>query len=112
MEVAADEDLNVTLEGVRGTDGLPGWRGMMFSSQPAAGSCSGNRDHDAAWRTLRRLAVPVTGFFAEAEMAPLEGRRLPELPDCDRCGHRCRSAMPSSGITSPMRPQQIAGSTR
>lgn len=71
-EEAADEDLNVTLEGVAARMGSRLEGALMFASTARGRFMFGTRDHDAAV-AHGRLAVPVTGFFAEAEMAPLGG---------------------------------------
>jgi len=72
-EIAADEDLNVMLEGVAARMGSRLEGALMFSSTARGRFMFGTRDHDAAV-AHGRLAVPVTGFFAEAELAPMGGR--------------------------------------
>ncbi len=69
-EDAADEDLNVMLEGVAARMGSRLAGALMFASTTRGRFMFGSRDHDAAVASAR-LAVPVTGFFAEAELAPL-----------------------------------------
>jgi len=72
-EIAADEDLNVMLEGVAARMGSRLEGALMFSSTTRGRFMFGTRDHDAAV-AHGRLAVPVTGFFAEAELAPMGGQ--------------------------------------
>lgn len=69
-EDAADEDLNVMLEGVAARMGRRLAGALMFSSSDRGRFMFGQRDHDAAVASAR-LAVPVTGFFAEAELCPM-----------------------------------------
>lgn len=69
-ETAADEDLNVMLEGVAARMGPRLEGALMFASTTRGRFMFGSSDHDAAVAS-GRLGVPVTGFFAEAEIAPM-----------------------------------------
>lgn len=74
-EDAADEDLNVMLEGVAARMGRRLAGALMFSSSARGRFMFGRRDHDAAVASAR-LAVPVTGFFAEAELCPMGNQTI------------------------------------
>jgi small ligand-binding sensory domain FIST len=69
-EEAADEDLDVMLEGVAARMGPRLAGALLFSSTNRGRFMFDSDDHDAAVARTR-LQVPVTGFFADAEFAPL-----------------------------------------
>jgi small ligand-binding sensory domain FIST len=71
-EEASDEDLNVMLEGVAARMGSRLEGALMFASTNRGRFMFDSHDHDAAVAHAR-LLVPVTGFFADAEFAPLRG---------------------------------------
>ena len=105
-EAAADEDLNVMLEGVaaRMDPRLAG--ALLFASTTRGRFMFGNADHDATV-TRARLGVPVGGFFTEAEIAPIGGREcvnyLTATVVAFGAGPR---AVP--GHHAALRPQQVA----
>jgi len=72
-ETAADDDLNVMLEGVaaRMAPRLAG--ALMFGSTTRGRFMFGSADHDVAVASTR-LDVPVAGLFSEAEMITVDGR--------------------------------------
>lgn len=72
-ETAADEDLNVMLEGLAARMGPRLEGALMFSSANRGRFMFGGADHDAAV-AHGRLGVPVTGFFSESELTPLGGQ--------------------------------------
>lgn len=72
-ERTADEDLNVMLEGVAARMGPRLEGALMFASTARGRFMFDSRDHDAAV-AAGRLGVPVTGFFADGEFAPMGGR--------------------------------------
>jgi small ligand-binding sensory domain FIST len=106
-ETAADEDLNVILEGVAARMGTRLEGALMFSSTTRGRFMFGNRDHDAAV-AHGRLAVPVTGFFAEAELAPLGGETVLNYQTATvvAIGAGPRAVV---GHHAAIRPQRIAG---
>lgn len=69
-ETAADEDLNVVLEGVAAQMESRLEGALLFASTDRGRFMFDSHDHDAAIAHAR-LLVPVTGFFADAEFAPL-----------------------------------------
>lgn len=69
-EESADEDFNVMLEGVSARMGARLEGALLFASTARGRFMFDSRDHDAAIAS-GRLGVPVTGFFAEGEFAPL-----------------------------------------
>ena len=69
-EQSADEDLNVMLEGVAARMGARLEGALLFASTARGRFMFESRDHDAAMAS-GRLGVPVTGFFADGEFAPL-----------------------------------------
>lgn len=69
-EQTADEDLNVMLEGLSARMGNRLEGAIMFSSTARGRFMFAGHDHDAAMAT-GRLGVPVTGFFADGEFAPI-----------------------------------------
>lgn len=105
-EAAADEDLNVMLEGVaaRMDPRLAG--ALLFASTTRGRFMFGNADHDATVARAR-LGVPVGGFFTEAEIAPIGGREcvnyLTATVVAFGAGPR---AVP--GHHAALRPQQVA----
>lgn len=68
-EDAADEDLNVMLEGVAARMGSRLAGALIFSSADRGRFMFGNASHDAA-AVSARLAVPSVGTFAQGEVAP------------------------------------------
>ncbi|MCU0298511.1 MAG: FIST C-terminal domain-containing protein [Candidatus Nanopelagicales bacterium] len=68
-EDAADEDLNVMLEGVAARMGSRSVGALIFSSADRGRFMFGNASHDAA-AVAARLGVPAVGTFAQGEVAP------------------------------------------
>lgn len=105
-ESAADEDLNVILEGVsaRMQNRLEG--ALMFSSTSRGRFMFESHDHDAAIAHAR-LLVPVTGFFSDAEFAPLRGATAMNQQTATVIAFGV-GARAQVGHTEAARPQQIA----
>ncbi len=105
-EAAADEDLNVILEGVsaRMGDRLEG--ALLFSSTSRGRFMFDNHDHDAAVANAR-LLVPVTGFFSDAEFAPVRGVCAMNRQTATLLAFGV-GARAEAGHTEAARPQQIA----
>lgn len=106
-ETAADEDLNVMLEGVAARMGSRMVGGLIFASTTRGRFMFGSSDHDAQVANAR-LGVPVTGFFCEAEFAPIGGRCALNYQTATvialGAGPR---ALPGHHVAS--RPQQVVG---
>lgn len=71
-EAAADEDLNVMLEGVAARMGTRLQGALLFAATSRGRFMFGSRDHDAAVASAR-LDVPVAGFFSDGEFGSLHG---------------------------------------
>jgi small ligand-binding sensory domain FIST len=104
-ETAADEDLNVILEGVAARMGNRLEGALMFSSVSRGRFMFESHDHDAAVAHAR-LLVPVTGFFSDAEMAPLQGRAAMNQQTATLLAFGV-GARAQVGHTEAVRPQQI-----
>jgi small ligand-binding sensory domain FIST len=106
-ENAADEDLNVMLEGVAARMGSRLAGGLLFASTSRGRFMFGRGDHDALV-AQGRLGVPVSGFFSEAELAPIGGMECLNYQTATviavGAGPR---AIPGHRVA--VRPQQVAG---
>lgn len=104
-EAAADEDLNVILEGVAARMGSRLAGALMFSSTSRGRFMFHSHDHDAAVAHAR-LQVPVTGFFADAEFAPV---RAVTAMNAGTATVLALGAGPRAnpGHTEVVRPQQV-----
>lgn len=105
-ETAADEDLNVILEGVSARMGGRLEGALMFSSVSRGRFMFEGQDHDAAV-AHGRLLVPVTGFFSDAEMAPVRGQTAMNQQTATLVAFGV-GARAQVGHTEAARPQQIA----
>ncbi len=105
-ETAADEDLNVILEGVSARLGNRLEGALMFSSVSRGRFMFDSHDHDAAIAHAR-LLVPVTGFFSDAEMAPLQGQAAMNQQTATVVAFGV-GARAQAGHSEAVRPQQIS----
>ena len=105
-ETAADEDLNVILEGVAARMGNRLEGALMFSSVSRGRFMFDSGDHDAAV-SHARLLVPVTGFFSDSEFAPVRGETAMNQQTATVLAFGV-GARAQVGHTEASRPQRIA----
>jgi small ligand-binding sensory domain FIST len=104
-EDAADEDLNVMLEGVAARMGQRLAGALLFSSTSRGRFMFDSDDHDAAVARAR-LQVPVTGFFADAEFAPVRSTTALNRGTATVVALGA-GARVTPGHTEAIRPQQV-----